>query len=218
MVRNTGTSLRELEYIEENVDYSKITSFADYLSSEWTSYIIDLIMEMPSVKESLNDKSAKTKKLMSDVNKLKDVANDWMAGLQYIEISEHLNIGNVDNVILYVNYLQGTIHDKAASIISYLAETNEDIDVILKNWPEYLRLGINTYFQYNLNKKRVTERILVHALQKYCEENNEFPDADSIDVWLVYEGNNLLSYVNDNDYPQMVIDKLNEVVEYKRNM
>lgn len=79
-------------------------------------------------------------------------------------------------------------------------------------------MGINTYFQYNLNKKRVTERILVHALQKYCEENNEFPDEDSIDVWLAYEGNNLLNYVNDNDYPQMVIDKLNEVVEYKRNM
>ena len=126
LVRNTGTSLRELEYIEENVDYSKITSFADYLSSEWTAYIIDLIMEMPSVKEELNDKSAKTKKLMSDVNKLKDVANDWMAGLQYIEISEHLNIGNVDDVILYVKYLQETIHDKAASIISYLSETNED--------------------------------------------------------------------------------------------
>ena len=95
---------------------------------------------------------------------------------------------------------------------------NSYLDVILKNWPEYLRLGINTYFQYNLNKKRVTERILVHALQKYCEENNEFPDEDSIDVWLAYEGNNLLNYVNDNDYPQMVIDKLNEVVEYKRNM
>lgn len=218
LVRNTGTSLRELEYIEENVDYRKITSFADYLSSEWTAYIIDLIMEMPSVKVALNDKPAKTKKLMSDVNKLKDVANDWMAGLQYIEISKHLNIGNVDDVILYVNYLQGTIHDKAASIISYLSETNEDIDGILKNWPEYLKFGVNTYFQYNLNKKRVTERILVHALQKYCEENNEFPDTDSIDVWLAYEGNKLLNYVNDNDYPQMVVDKLNEVVDYKRNM
>ena len=81
------------------------------------------------------------------------------------------------------------------------------------------RIDINkALYQYNLNKKRVTERILVHALQKYCEENNEFPDADSIDVWLAYEGNNLLNYVNDNDYPQMVIDKFNEVVEYKRNM
>ena len=89
---------------------------------------------------------------------------------------------------------------------------------MLKNWPEYLRFGVNTYFQYNLNKKRVTERILVHALQKYCEENNEFPDTDSIDVWLANEGNKLLNYVNDNDYPQMVVDKLNEVVDYKRNM
>lgn len=35
---------------------------------------------------------------------------------------------------------------------------------------------------------------------------------------VAYEGNNLLNYVNDNDYPQMVIDKLNEVIEYKRNM
>ena len=218
LVRNIGTSLRELEYIEEKVDYSTITSFADFLSSEWTAYIIDLIMEMPSVKEALNDKSEKTKKLMRDVDKLKSVASDWMSGFQYIEISEHLNIGNVDDVILYVNYLQGTIHDKAASIISYLAETNEDIDVILKNWPEYLRLGINTYFQYNLNKERVTERILVHALQKYCEEKNEFPNADLIDIWLADEGKNLLNYVKENDYPQMIVDKLSEVVEYKRNM
>lgn len=26
------------------------------------------------------------------------------------------------------------------------------------------------------------------------------------------------NYVNEKDYPQMVIDKLNEVVDYKRNM
>ena len=26
------------------------------------------------------------------------------------------------------------------------------------------------------------------------------------------------NYVNEKDYPQMVIDKLNEVIEYKRNM
>lgn len=26
------------------------------------------------------------------------------------------------------------------------------------------------------------------------------------------------NYVNENEYPQMVIDKLNKVVEYKRNM
>ena len=135
-----------MEYIEENVDYSKITSFADYLSSEWTSYIIDLIMEMPSVKEALNDKSAKTKKLMSDVNKLKDVANDWMAGLQYIEISEHLNIGNVDDV--------KTAYCKEHQVISCasvdgLSEKNEKLLFVeIKGWVDFLQ-----YQEKNAEKK-----------------------------------------------------------------
>lgn len=216
LIKDTGASLREVDYIEANVDYDYIRSFSNYFSPEWIAYIIDFIMEMPSVKETLNDMSAKMKRLFSDVNKLKEVASDWMNGLQYIEISKHLNIENVDDVILYVKYLQGPVHDKAASTIAYLSEMHEDLDTILTNWPKYLRLGINTYFEYNLNQNRVTERILVHALQKYCEEHDSFPDIDSIDTWLVYEGDALLNYIAKNNYPRMVLDKLNELVEYKK--
>lgn len=49
-------------------------------------------MEILSAKETLNDMSAKKKRLFSDVNKLNKVANDWVNGPQHIETSEHLSI------------------------------------------------------------------------------------------------------------------------------
>lgn len=217
LIQKTGVPMRDLDYFEENIEYDRISSFPDYFCSEWIAYIIDFIMDIPSVKDSFVDMSAKMKKLIADSSKIKDVVGDWMAGLQYVEISKHLDIV-VDDVILYVNYIQGTLHDKMESLIAYMLEIYDDIDYTLKHWAKYLRLGINTVFEYNLNQKRVTERILIHALQNYCDELKEFPNLDYIDVWLASEGDKLLSYVDKKNYPQIVVYRLKEIVDYKRNL
>ena len=62
----------------------------------------------------------------------------------------------MDEAILIVMYLQGTVHDKATKILAYLKETNALDNQITLYWPEYLRIGIYSRLMYEFHKLRIS--------------------------------------------------------------
>ena len=169
ILKATGLNLRELEYVEAYMTTDKIaiaTSVANMLDNDFVSLMIDCVMGLPSVKDSLHYDSKKRQKLMADVERLTLVALFWMKVLQFHEIATEIST-SVDETILIVMYLQGTVHDKATKILAYLKETNALDNQITLYWPEYLRIGIYSRLMYEFHKLRISERIQLHALAHY---------------------------------------------------
>ena len=217
ILKATGLNLRELEYVEAYMTTDKIaiaTSVANMLDNDFVSLMIDCVMGLPSVKDSLQYDSKKRQKLMADVERLKLVALFWMKGLQFHEIATEIST-SVDEAILIVMYLQGTVHDKATKILAYLKETNALDNQITLYWPDYLRIGIYSRLMYEFHKLRISERIQLHALAHYYIDNGYGSDMyNSLGQLLINEKEDIYNYMRSKGYPYLTIVNLVETIEY----
>lgn len=217
LLKATGLNLRELEYVEAYMTTDKIaiaTSVANMLDEDFVSLMIDCVMGLPSVKDSLQYDSKRRQKLMANVEKLKLVALLWMKGLQYHEIAKETSI-SVDEAILIVMYLQGTVHDKATKILAYLKESEELDNQTAIYWPEYLRIGIHSRLMYEFHKLRIPERIQLHTLAHYFLDNGYGSDAyDFLSQLLISEKEYIFNYMRSKGSPYLTIMSLIETIGY----
>ncbi len=217
LLKATGLNMRELEYLEGYMTEDKIaiaTEASTVLDEDFVSLMLDCVMGMPSVKDRLEYDSKKKQKLLADIERLKHVAILWMKGLQYHEIAREAEIG-VDEAILLVMYLQGTVHDKTAKLLAYLREAEGLDNPMTLYWPEYLRLGICRRLMYEFHKLKISERIQLHVLmQYYLKSGHNINAYDFMKQFLIEEKNDIYSYMRNEGYPRMVINNLMDTIGF----
>ena len=181
----------------------------------FVSFIIDCVLALPTVQEYIS--STKTKeKLLNDANQIKRIAIMWMQGKQYHEIASVESM-DVDKIVLIVMFLQGLVHDKAVSVISYVTKTKGFEEGIAAYWPEYLRLGIRERLMYDTHKLRVPERIQLQAINAFYEETEtEYIDYDSLKKSLVKNKNMIENFMRQKNYPILSTEGLMEVIDYMK--
>ena len=171
-------------------------------------------MDLPTIKEDIEDGSATRRKLLSITERIKRVAVMWMEGMQYWEIAEKESI-KVDEAILIVIFLQGVVHDKAEALLAYLNEAKGFEKGIATYWPEYLRLGIDDRLMYEAHKLRIPERIQLHAIKRFYEETeSSYGDYANLESSLTENKGKLEKYMKQKGYPVLSIEGLMEVLNY----
>ena len=218
LARETGLSLRELDVVErfitdEHVDLA--SELKDIADESFVSFIIDCVLMLPTVQGEIRSTSTKTT-LLNDSGRLKKIAVLWMQGKQYYEMAKMEKI-DVDRIVLIVLFLQGIVHDKAVSILSYMS-VEKGLEVGMATfWPEYLRLGICERLMYELHKLRIPERIQLHAINAFYEETEtSYGDFDSLALSLIENRLNIKMFMGKKCYPALATEGLMEVIEYMR--
>lgn len=219
LARATGLNLRELDAVEKYITDERVEMTSELWAVDnegFVSMLINGIYALPTIQEEIKESSSKYR-LLSDIDRVKNVAIMWMQGFQYHNIAKVLKI-KVDDVILMVLFLQGVVHDKAVSIIAYMSETKGLEVGIATYWPEYLRLGINKRLMYEAHKLRVPERIQLHAINAFFEESGaEYGDYVFLENSLIENKERICQYMREKGYPILSSESLKDVIEYMEN-
>lgn len=219
LAKATGLNLRELDAVEKCITDEHVEMASELWAVDndgFVSMMINGIFTLPTIQEEINESPTK-RRLLSDIDRVMNVAIMWMQGSQYHDIAKLLKI-KVDDVILIVMFLQGVVHDKAVSIIAYMSEAKGLEVGIATYWPEYLRLGINTRLMYEVHKLRVPERIQLHAINAFFEESGaEYGDYVLLESSLIENKERICQYMREKGYPILSSDSLWDVIEYMEN-
>ncbi|MBQ3688341.1 MAG: DEAD/DEAH box helicase [Bacteroidales bacterium] len=214
----SGLNARDFVHLEELIKEDFVSSLNNIKNEHdfysVTSIMIETIMNMPSIKDQLEHGSNKNMKLFNDIHRLVEVANHWMNGCQYYEISTLFNL-DVDTVIELIKYIQSVIHDKSICIIAYIKAVYGLTNSIVIYFPDYLRLGINTRLMYELHKIRIPERIQLHALDRFFNDKKiVIIDYASLKNMLIVNREAIVLYMNQNNYPQLSIEGFVDIINY----
>lgn len=217
LLRTTGLNLRDLEALSKNISADSVEMVANVGQAddaEFVEFIIGCVMSLPTVLEALKLESKKKQAFYGDTGRLVRVGLLWLQGYQYHEIAGHENI-SVDDAILLVNYLQGTVHNKAVCVLAYLRDVFGLESTTALFWPEYLRVGINTRLMLELHKLRVPERIQLHALQKFYESGGvSYDDFEGLQSSLIANKGKICIFMKEQSYPRLSAKGLMDVIDY----
>ena len=217
LLRTTGLNLRDLEALSKNISADSVEMVANVGQAddaEFVEFIIGCVMSLPTVLEALKLESKKKQAFYGDTGRLVRVGLLWLQGYQYHEIAGHENI-SVDDAILLVNYLQGTVHNKAVCVLAYLRDVFGLESTTALFWPEYLRVGINTRLMLELHKLRVPERIQLHALQKFYESGGvSYDDFEGLQSSLIATKGKICIFMKEQSYPRLSAKGLMDVIDY----
>ena len=215
LLKVTGLNLRELEFVAEFMTQDKVaiaTNTNGVASHEMVSMMINCVMSLPTVVDSLKYDTQTKQRLFADIERIKIVAALWMNGAQYHEIAREVNV-TVDEAILLVMLLQGTVYDKATKIISYLKEVHGIDNNATLHWAECTKIGIYKKVMYNYYQMRIPERIQLHALYRcYREFGYDSIDTSVLRRFLIVEKNKIRNKMCEEGYPKMSIESLMDVV------
>ena len=213
----TRLNLRELDAFEDYLkdESAELSTKFELLENDdaFLSMMLNAVFILPTIQEDISSSSSTRKKLLSDYERVKRVATMWMNGSQYFEMAEKEKV-EVDKIILIVQFLQGLVHDKAASIIAYMSVA-KGFDISMATfWPEYLRLGINNRLMYDAHVLRVPERIQLWAINAYFKTKGLADrDGNYLDYLLVLNKKSIKQFMIDKGYPRLSISGLMEVIE-----
>lgn len=217
LIKATGLNARDLEALCSFVtnEHVAMANEVDVVTDEsFVSFMVDAVAALPTVETALKLESKGKQKLFRDTERLKSIAIQWMHGLQYHEIAVQENL-SVDESILIIMYLQGTFHDKAVKVISFLIEAEGVENGVVKYWPEYLRLGICNRLMFELHKLRIPDRIQLHAINFYFEQCMvELDNYDFLEIMLSEHRSAICEYMFQKRYPRLCIEDLDDVLNY----
>ena len=217
LVRITGLNLNDLHYLDTQLsDYDIALAYnIDREDDErFVDMVFNVVMGMPSMKAALEHEGPRKKKLLGNIDRLKAVAMMWLRGAQYHEIAKKVGI-KVDQAIVIVMFLQGTVHDKSMGMMTFMQHLKGLDNIAALLWPEYLRLGINKRAMFDLYREKIPERIQLHAIVKFFEAVGGNCEMDgSIKHTLVNHHQDISKYMSDQGYPRMTIDSLLDVIKY----
>lgn len=212
----TGLNLRELDSVEKHITDEQVllaTELWDVTNSEFVSFIIECVLNLPTIQEEIEASSTRIN-LLSNAERVKRIAIMWMQGLQYHEIATKESM-DVDKIITIVLFLQGVVHDKAVSILAFMSEAKGLEVGAATYWPEYLRLGIDDRLMYEAHKLRIPERIQLHAVKRFYEEtDSDYVDYDFLEIALINDKDNIEQFMRQKGIPALSIEGLMDVLEY----
>lgn len=192
----TGLSIKKFDNINVTIsveDAMKFSNFDETNQDDFLLYLIPLLQKL----ELLNND------ILSQM--FYDVAKQFMTGASYADIAIKTN-QSVDQVLELVNILQNQFADNVRAIISFVKTKFQVDNSQLNDWPDYLKYGIWTSFEFELVTHRLSDRVAVHGVSQYVKEIWKSNSADILLLKVASE--EVLEYFHSNNYPNLTIAKV----------
>ncbi len=192
----TGLSLAKYKTLGDKVtddDVEQLGEFDVTKQDVFLHYIALRLQEIGLVEESKN------------IDSFVKVAVSYMQGKTYVETAKEVGL-TVDEVLLLTNYLQNNFADNIRSFVAYIKKRFIVENDFLDEWPEYLKYGIWTPFQYELVTKRLSDHTAVHGISCYVHDvlHSEWIDP----LVLAYNMESILAFLHEKGYPKLTIERV----------
>lgn len=194
----TGLSLAEFKAVGEAITNDDAELFGEFDVAKqdvFLPYIALRLQEIGLLDGSLN------------LDHFVKVGVAFMQGKTYAETANEVGL-TVDEVLELTNNLQNGFADSIRSVVAYIKKKYNIENAFLDEWPEYLKYGIWTPFQYELVTKRLSDHTAVHGMSRYV---NEVMQVEWIEPsLLVFSLESILAYFRDKGYPKLTIERVDK--------
>lgn len=192
----TGLSLAQYKSVNEAIQENDVGRFAEFDASkqeEFLKYIIPVLRNVGLLDEDI------------DPNQFFNVALPFLCGKTYSEIAEAVNI-SADIVMNLTNCVQNAFSDGVRAVISFVKRKYEIENANLDEFPDYLKFGVWTSYEFELVTSRLSDRIAAHGVAKYVNEVLGSAYADIMFLKIYPE--RILDYFKTNGYPSLTIESV----------
>lgn len=190
----TGLSLVQYKNISEAIkeeDVARFAVFNEAKQEEFLGYIIQLLQKI-----GLLDKGI-------DHEQFFNVALAFLKGKSYSEIAVEVDI-SADIVMQLTNCVQNVFSDGVRSAITFVKRKYEVENANLDDFPDYLKFGVWTSYEYELVTNRLSDRIAAHGIARYVNEVLGSAYADV--MFLKVYPERILDFFETEGYPKITIE------------
>ena len=192
---DTGLSVGAFHSVKDAIkeaDLDKYRGLNESNQADFLSYITALVVNAKLLDE------------VQDKDRFINVSLMFMNGSTYTDIAQKLGL-SIEEVLRQTNCSQNRFADLVRSIFLYVKGKYEINTPFLEEWPDYLKYGVSTSFEYELVTNRLVDRIVVHGVSDYVRDVLKAKSADI--MLLKIDPDKVLSYLRDKGYPGLSIEK-----------
>jgi len=189
----TGLSLTQYKDIRDGIKDEEVARFSEFNENnqeEFLGYIIPLLQKVGLLDEAI------------EFEQFFNVVLSFLKGKTYSEIAIEVGV-SVDIVMRWTNCVQNAFSDGVRAAITFVKRKYEIVNANLDDFPDYLKFGVWTSYEYELVTNRLSDRIAAHGMARYV---NEVLDSAYSDVlFLKIYPERVLDYFKAKGYPMLTI-------------
>ena len=192
----TGLTLVQYKNISGIIPEDSTTRFVEFEESkqeEFLRYIIPVLQKVGLLDEEINH------------DQLFNVALHFLKGNTYTEIADAFGI-SVDTVMMLANCVQNTLSDSVRAAITFVKGKYGVENANLDEFPDYLKFGVWTSYEYELVTNRLSDRIAANGMERYVNEVLGSAYADI--MFLKVYPDRILDYFKAKGYPSLTIENV----------
>lgn len=171
LLKQTGMELEDFMqmengFAEENLNELRVEDVTDV---KWLNRVLTLVYSFPTIASEYSYMAQEIKDVIEDKEDYAEFVRQWLTGKQYWQIAEDMDL-DVDDVMVLLGHLQYHFHIRLQGLIRYVGAKYEFSDDCLTLLPECIKYGICNETQAALIKSGLRDRIALHKVAQYVEE------------------------------------------------
>lgn len=210
LLKQTGMELEDFMQIENNFSEDNLDGLRseELTDDSWLKTILTLIYSFPTISPEYEYLDQEIKDIIEDKDEFVDFVKFWLTGSQYWQIAEAMAI-KVDSVMGLLNHFQYHFHMRLQGLIRYLGAKYEFTDDCLSLLPECVKYGICDETHMALIKSGLRDRIALHKLAQYVEEQEiGYSTAGGLRRKIRKQREDLEAFIGLTDMPQLTREKI----------
>lgn len=210
LLKQSGLELEDFLKMEENLTADNIDRFvSDEVSNEdWLKVVLETVYSMPTIESEYEYLAEDIKEVIEDKAEYASFVSMWLKGKQYWQMAEDMEM-DVDDVMDLLNHFQYHFHIRLQGLIRYLGAKYEFTDDCLSLLPECVKYGINNEIHATLIKGGLKDRIALHVLSQYIEdEGMRYSSPRRIKQGLKNRRKDFEQYIEQSNIPQLSKEKI----------
>lgn len=210
LLKQSGLELEDFLKMEETLTEDNLDRFIsdDVTDKEWLKVVLETIYEMPTIEPEYAYLTGDIKEVIEDKTEYASFVRMWLDGKLYWQIAEVMKL-DVDDVMDLLSHFQYHFHMRLQGLIRYLGAKYEFSDECLSLLPECVKHGICNEIHTTLIKGGLKDRIALHMVSRFIEENNmAYSSIRRIKRGLKNHREEFEHYINQRNIPYLSKDKI----------
>lgn len=210
LLRQTGLELEDFMQMESNFSEDDLEGLMseNVTDEEWLKTVLTLVYSFPTITSEYDYLAQEIKDVIEDKEDYASFVRLWLTGKQYWQMAEEMDI-DVDDVMSLLSHLQYHFHMRLQGLIRYLGAKFDFSDDCLSLLPECVKYGICNETHTALIKSGLRDRIALHEVAKYVEEQGiTYATSGGLRRKIKKQKDDIEAYIKLSGIPRLSMEKV----------